>query len=261
MIYPDLKGKVAIVTGSSKGIGQAIALRYAEEGMSVIVNYNSDAKSAEETVKMVEQRGSKAIAVQADISKEGNAEVLLQAALDSFGRLDVFVNNAGMEVPAATHEMTADNWKRVIDVNLTGYFYGVRAALKYFVDNKVKGNIINMSSVHEQIPWPRFAHYAASKGGVKLLNETIAMEYAPLGIRINAIGPGAINTPINAEKLQDPIAKAELEKIIPMGYVGEPHVVSNCAAWLASEQSEYVTGITLFVDGGMTLYPAFMNNG
>ncbi len=149
----------------------------------------------------------------------------------------------------------------MIDVNLTGYFLGARAALKHFLAHNIKGNIINMSSVHEQIPWPRFAHYAASKGGVKLLNETMAMEYAPQGIRINAIGPGAINTPINQEKMNDPAQKAALEKIIPMSFAGEPEVVASAAAWLASAESSYVTGITLFVDGGMTLYPSFMNNG
>jgi hypothetical protein len=149
----------------------------------------------------------------------------------------------------------------VIDVNLTGYFLGARAAFKHFLAHNIKGNIINMSSVHEQIPWPRFAHYAASKGGVKLLNETMAMEYAPQGIRINAIGPGAINTPINQEKMNDPAQKAALEKIIPMGFAGEPEVVASAAVWLASEESSYVTGITLFVYGGMTLYPSFMNNG
>lgn len=135
-----------------------------------------------------------------------------------------------MESPAHTHEMTLANWQKVIDVNLTGYFLGARAAFKHFLAHNIKGNIINMSSVHEQIPWPRFAHYAASKGGVKLLNETMAMEYAPQGIRINAIGPGAINTPINQEKMNDPAQKAALEKIIPMGFAGEPEVVASAAA-------------------------------
>ena len=133
--------------------------------------------------------------------------------------------------------------------------------MQHFVAKGIKGSIINMSSVHEQIPWPRFAHYAASKGGVKLLNKTMAMEYAPQGIRVNAIGPGVINTPINKEKMNDPAQKAALEAIIPMGFAGEPETIAAAAAWLASDQASYVTGITLFVDGGMTLYPAFMNNG
>lgn len=260
-MYNDLQGKVAVVTGSSKGIGSAIALRFAREGMNVVVNYNSDEAGANAVVAQIVQAGAKAVAVKGDMSQEASADLLVKAALDNFGRLDVFVNNAGMEVEAHTHEMTLDNWKKVIDVNLTGYFLGARAALKHFVNNGIKGNIINLSSVHEQIPWPRFAHYAASKGGVKLLNQTMALEYASLGIRVNAIGPGAMNTPINKEKMSDPAQKEALEKIIPMGYAGEPEVVANVAAWLASEQSSYVTGITLFVDGGMTLYPDFMNNG
>lgn len=261
MIYSDLQGKVAVVTGSSKGIGACIASRFGEEGMNVVVNYNSDKAGADATVAAIVAAGASAVAVQADMAEEASATRLVEAALDSFGRLDVFVNNAGMENPVPSHEMTLENWRKVIDVNLTGYFLGARAALRHFVARKSRGGIINLSSVHERIPWPNFAHYAASKGGVKLLNQTLAMEYAPLGIRVNAIGPGAINTPINKEKMADPAKKAALESIIPMGYAGEPEVVANAAAWLASDQSSYVTGITLFVDGGMTLYPAFMHNG
>lgn len=260
-MYPDLKGKTAVITGASKGIGQAVALRLAEEGVAVVLNYHSDPQGAERAVVLIQSQGGQAIAVQGDMAKEDTAHRLVEAALTAFGRLDIFVNNAGMEVPAHTHEMGLDNWQKVIDVNLTGYFLGARAALQHFVEHNIKGNIINLSSVHEQIPWPRFAHYAASKGGVKLLNETMALEYAPLGIRVNAIGPGAINTPINKEKMNDPAQKAALEAIIPMGYAGEPETIAAAAAWLASEQSSYVTGITLFVDGGMTLYPSFMNNG
>ncbi|MEA1062928.1 glucose-1-dehydrogenase [Erwinia sp. HR93] len=258
-MYKDLAGKAAIVTGASKGIGAEIAHRFGREGINVIVNYHSDKSGAQRVVEDIIAYGSKAIAVQGDMSQEASAQALVDAAIHHFGRLDIFVNNAGMEMPAPSHEMTLENWQRVIDVNLTGYFLGSRAALKYFVDNGIKGNLINLSSVHEQIPWPTFAHYAASKGGIKLLNQTLALEYAPSGIRVNAIGPGAINTPINKEKMNDPEKKAALEKIIPMGYAAEPCVVANAAAWLASEQSSYVTGITLFVDGGMTLYPAFMN--
>lgn len=256
-MYQDLKDKVAVVTGSSKGIGAEIAIRLGKEGAKVVINYNSDKEGAEKIVDKISQAGSEAIAVKADMSVESSAKELVDAAIEKFGKLDIFVNNAGMEVPAPSHKMTLENWQRVIDVNLTGYFLGSRAALSYFVEKKIKGTIINLSSVHEQIPWPTFAHYAASKGGVKLLTQTLALEYAPLGIRVNAIGPGAINTPINKEKMQDPEKKAALEKIIPMGYAAEPSEVANVAAWLASEQSSYVTGITLFVDGGMTLYPSF----
>lgn len=174
-MYPDLQGKAVVVTGSSKGIGAAVALRFAQEGANVVVNYNGDAQGAQNVVAQIEAAGAKGVAVQGDMSKEAGAAGLVQATLDAFGRLDVWVNNAGLEIPAHTHEMTLENWQKVIDMNLTGYFLGARAALKHFVANGIKGSIINMSSVHEQIPWPRFAHYAASKGGVKLLNETMAM--------------------------------------------------------------------------------------
>ncbi len=258
-MYSDLKNKVAVVTGGSKGIGQVIAKRFGEEHMSVVINYRSDKTGADEAVKLIEENGGQAVAVQADISEEDGATVLLNAALNNFGTLDVWVNNAGMENRVATNEMPLSNWQRVLNINLTGVFLGSRAALDYFVKNDKKGNIINMSSVHEQIPWPGFAHYAASKGGVKLFNETIAMEYANRGVRVNAIGPGAINTPINAAKFADPQQMKDTLEMVPMKRIGDPEDVAAAAAWLASDQSSYVTGVTLFVDGGMTLYPSFQN--
>lgn len=258
-MYADLKNKVAVVTGGSKGIGQAIAARFGQEHMSVVINYRSDKTGADEAVKMIEANGGQAIAVQADISEEAGATTLLNAALNNFGGLDVWVNNAGMENRVATNEMPLADWQRVLNINLTGVFLGSRAALDYFVKNDKQGNIINMSSVHEQIPWPGFAHYAASKGGVKLFNETIAMEYANCGVRVNAIGPGAINTPINAEKFADKTQLNDTLEMVPMKRIGDPEDVAAAAAWLASDQSSYVTGVTLFVDGGMTLYPSFQN--
>ncbi|KRL56918.1 glucose-1-dehydrogenase [Furfurilactobacillus rossiae] len=258
-MYSDLKNKVAVVTGGSKGIGQAIAKRFGEEHMSVVINYRSDKTGADEAVKLIEENGGHAVAVQADISEEDGATALLNAALNNFGTLDVWVNNAGMENRVATNEMPLSDWQRVLNINLTGVFLGSRAALDYFVKNDKKGNIINMSSVHEQIPWPGFAHYAASKGGVKLFNETIAMEYANRGVRVNAIGPGAINTPINAAKFADPQQMKDTLEMVPMKRIGDPEDVAAAAAWLASDQSSYVTGVTLFVDGGMTLYPSFQN--
>ncbi|MYV16134.1 glucose-1-dehydrogenase [Furfurilactobacillus milii] len=258
-MYSDLKNKVAVVTGGSKGIGQAIAKRFGEEHMSVVINYRSDKTGADEAVKLIEENGGQAVAVQADISEEDGATALLNAALNNFGTLDVWVNNAGMENRVATNEMPLSDWQRVLNINLTGVFLGSRAALDYFVKNDKKGNIINMSSVHEQIPWPGFAHYAASKGGVKLFNETIAMEYANRGVRVNAIGPGAINTPINAAKFADPQQMKDTLEMVPMKRIGDPEDVAAAAAWLASDQSSYVTGVTLFVDGGMTLYPSFQN--
>lgn len=257
MIYKDLAGKVAVITGGSKGIGNAIAERFGQEHMNVVINYNSDQAGAAKSVELIENAGGKAVAVQADISNEEGVQKLLNTAVDSFGDLDIWINNAGMENQHPTTELSLKDWQRVINVNLTGVFLGSKAALNYFLKNNKKGNIINMSSVHEQIPWPTFAHYAASKGGVKLFTETIAMEYADKGIRVNAIGPGAINTPINAKKFADPKQLATTTSMIPMKRVGKPAEVAAAAAWLASDESSYVTGITMFVDGGMTLYPSF----
>lgn len=257
MVYKDLTGKVAVITGGSKGIGNAIAKRYGEEKMKVVINYNSDKAGADKAVQEIKDAGGDGVAVQADISSEEGVQKLLDAAVENFGDLDVWINNAGMENQHPTNELSLKDWQRVIDVNLTGSFLGSKAALNYFLKNNKKGNIINMSSVHEQIPWPTFAHYAASKGGVKLFTETIAMEYAEKGIRVNSIGPGAINTPINAKKFADPEQLKTTTDMIPMKRVGDPSEVAAAAAWLASDESSYVTGITLFVDGGMTLYPAF----
>ncbi len=199
-----------------------------------------------------------AVAVQADVGSEDGVQALLAAALDSFGGLQIWVNDAGVENRVATHEMPLADWEKVINVNLTGVFLGSKAALRHFVETGTKGNIINISSVHEIIPWPNFAHYAASKGGVGQFTRTIAMEYAERGIRVNNIGPGAINTPINAKKFADPKQLKTTTDMVPMKTIGDPEDVAAAAAWLASEQSLYVTGVTLYVDGGMTLYPAFM---
>jgi len=256
-MYESLKGKVAIVTGGSMGIGEAIVRRYAEEGMRVVINYRSHPEEAKKIAESIKEQGGEALIVQGDVSKEDDMINLVKETIAHFGQLDVFVNNAGIEMPSASHEMSLEDWQKVIDVNLTGAFLGAREALKYFVEHDVKGSIINMSSVHEIIPWPTFVHYAASKGGVKLMTQTLAMEYAPKGIRVNAIGPGAINTPINAEKFEDPEQRKEVESMIPMGNIGKPEEISAVAAWLASDEASYVTGITLFADGGMTLYPSF----
>lgn len=257
MVYQDLTGKVAVITGGSKGIGNAIAKRFGQEKMKVVINYNSDKAGADKAVDQIKDAGGEGVAVQADISSEEGVQKLLDAAVDNFGDLDVWINNAGMENQHPTNDLSLKDWQRVINVNLTGVFLGSKAALNYFLKHNKHGNIINMSSVHEQIPWPTFAHYAASKGGVKLFTQTIAMEYAAKGIRVNAIGPGAINTPINAKKFADPEQLAMTTSMIPMKRVGDPEEVAAAAAWLASDESSYVTGVTLFVDGGMTLYPAF----
>ncbi|KOO44270.1 glucose 1-dehydrogenase [Priestia koreensis] len=256
-MYQDLKGKVVVITGASKGIGRAMAVRFGKEQAKVVINYRSNEDEAKEVLKEVEQAGGEGYIVHGDVSKEEDVKNLVKSAIEKFGTLDVMINNAGLENPVASHEMPLEDWNRVITINLTGAFLGSREAIKYFVENDIKGTVINMSSVHEMIPWPLFVHYAASKGGMKLMTETLALEYAPKGIRVNNIGPGAIDTPINAEKFNDPEQRADVESMIPMGYIGKPEEIAAVAAWLASSEASYVTGITLFADGGMTQYPSF----
>ncbi|WP_046228208.1 SDR family oxidoreductase [Paenibacillus dauci] len=256
-MYPDLEGKTVIVTGAATGIGQAIALRFGQEKANVVINYHSNHDGVEETIQKIKEAGGQAIDLQGDMSKEEDVEKVIQTAHDHFGSMDIMINNAGMENEVPSHELTLDDWNKVINVNLTGAFLGSREAIKYMLKHNIKGSVINMSSVHEIIPWPHFVHYTASKGGVKMMTQTLAMEYAPNGIRVNSIGPGAINTPINAEKFSDPKEKEKVEKLIPMGYIGKPEEIAAVAAWLASSEASYVTGITLFADGGMTKYPSF----
>ncbi|WP_054768130.1 glucose 1-dehydrogenase [Lysinibacillus parviboronicapiens] len=256
-MYPDLEGKVVVITGAATGLGKAMGIRFGTEKAKVVINYRSNEAEVNEVVKEVIKAGGEAIAVKGDVTVEMDVINLIRTAVDEFGTLDVMINNAGIENPVASHEMPLNDWNKVINTNLTGAFLGSREAIKYFVENDIKGTVINMSSVHEKIPWPLFVHYAASKGGIKLMTETLALEYAPKGIRVNNIGPGAINTPINAEKFADPEKRADVESMIPMGYIGKPEEIAAVAAWLASSQASYVTGITLFADGGMTLYPSF----
>ncbi|GGO00730.1 glucose-1-dehydrogenase [Saccharibacillus kuerlensis] len=256
-MYPDLEGKTAIVTGAATGLGKAIAMRLGREKANVVINYHSNREGVDEMIEEIEQAGGKAIEVQASAAEEEGVKKLIQAAHDTFGSLDIMINNAGKENEVESHKMPLEDWNSVIQLNLTGYFLGSREAISYMLEHNIKGTVINMSSVHEIIPWPHFVHYAASKGGVKMMTETLALEYAPKGIRVNSIGPGAINTPINQEKFEDPEQKKQVESMIPMGYVGEPEEIAAVAAWLASSESSYVTGITLFADGGMTKYPAF----
>ena len=256
-MYKDLEGKVVVITGSSTGLGKSMAIRFATEKAKVVVNYRSKEEEANSVLEEIKKVGGEAIAVKGDVTVESDVINLVQSSIKEFGKLDVMINNAGMENPVSSHEMSLSDWNKVIDTNLTGAFLGSREAIKHFVENDIKGTVINMSSVHEKIPWPLFVHYAASKGGMKLMTETLALEYAPKGIRVNNIGPGAINTPINAEKFADPEQRADVESMIPMGYIGEPEEIAAVAAWLASSEASYVTGITLFADGGMTQYPSF----
>lgn len=255
-----LEGKVALVTGASSGIGQATAVRLGKEGAAVGVNYRSDEAGAGEAVREIEEAGGKAAAVQGDVSKEEDAKRLVSETIEAFGGLNVLVNNAGIESEVPFLEMSLEDWEKIISVNLTGAFLISREAIGYMVENG-GGSVVNMSSVHQRIPWPKFAHYAASKGGLKLLTETLALEFASRGVRVNAVGPGAIETPINKEKLEDPEQRRAVEALIPWDRVGRPDEVAACVAFLASEEASYVTGTTLYVDGGMILYPGFEEGG
>ena len=255
-----LEGKVALVTGASSGIGRATAVRLGSEGAAVGVNYRSDEDGAGTAVWEIEDAGGRAVTVQGDISKEEDAKRMVTETIEAFGRLDVLVNNAGIESEVPFLEMRLEEWETVVSVNLTGTFLMSREAIGHMVGNG-GGSVVNVSSVHQRIPWPRFAHYAASKGGVKLLTETLALEFASRGVRVNAVGPGAIETPINAEKLADPEQRKEVEALIPWDRIGRPEEVAACVAFLASDEASYVTGVTLYVDGGMILYPGFEEGG
>lgn len=264
----SLSGQTAIVTGASSGIGAATAQALGAAGAKVIVNYNSDREGGEAVASAIRDSGSEAIAVKADVSREDDVAALFAKAEEAFGALHILVANAGLQQDAATHEMTLDQWRRVIDVNLTGQFLCCRAAIRAFLAqgpqpdvSRAAGKIVCMSSVHEVIMWAGHVNYAASKGGVKLMMQSLAQEYADRKIRINSIAPGAIRTPINREAWETDKALAKLLKLIPYGRIGEPEDIANAAIWLASDHSDYVTGTTLFVDGGMTLYPGFRDNG
>lgn len=256
-VYADLKGQVAVITGGSSGIGAAIVERLAQEHMKVVINYHTDKTQAQALAQKIQQAQGQALVVQGDVSQEPDVDNLLAQTLRRFGQLDLWVNNAGVEDYAPTHQMTLKQWQRVIDINLNGLFLGSMVAVNQYLKQGNPGRIINVSSVHERIPWPGFAHYAVSKGGGQMFTKTIALEYAKQQIRVNAIAPGAIDTPINKTKFTDPQQLAETLELIPMQRVGHPQEVAAAAAWLASQESSYMTGATIFIDGGMTLYPQF----
>jgi glucose 1-dehydrogenase len=267
----DLSGRVAIVTGANSGIGRGVALELARAGAKVVVNHRPNQDSEERgkaVVQDITKAGGQAVAVAADISREDDVEQLFRAASHHFQDIDILVNNAGIEQPAPIQDMTLAQWQKVIDINLTGQFLCARAAARAFLNRTPKppadaaaGKIIFISSVHEVIPWAFQSNYAASKGGVSLLMQSLAQELAPMKIRVNSVAPGAIRTPINAPAWNTPEALASLLKLIPYGRIGEPEDVARAVAWLASDDSDYVTGSTLFVDGGMTLYPEFRGAG
>lgn len=264
-----LQKQVAIVTGASSGIGAGCARELAKAGASVVVNYPVEAtrKMAENVVHEIINEGGKAIAYKCDVSKEEEVKQMFADIVSQFGTVDILINNAGLQKDAPFTEMTLDQWNFVIGVNLTGQFLCAREAIKEFLrrgvngKSKSAGKIICMSSVHEVIPWAGHANYAASKGGVNLMMKTIAQEFAPQKIRINSIAPGAIATPINHDAWDTSDHLQNLLKLIPQKRIGQVDDIGKAAVWLASDDSDYVNGTTLFVDGGMTLYPGFEGNG
>lgn len=265
---PKLKGQSALVTGANSGIGKAVANSLGNDGANVVVNYVTHPETAQEVVDEIKSNGGNAIALPADVSKEDQVQSMFQAMYKEFGTIDILVNNAGLQKDSAFENMTLADWQLVIDVNLTGQFLCAREATREFLrrgiipDRSVAaGKIICMSSVHEVIPWGGHVNYATSKGGVMLLMKSMAQELAPKKIRVNSIGPGAIQTPINRSAWETPEALKSLLTLIPYGRIGQPEDIGRLAVWLASDESDYITGTTIFADGGMTLYPGFSTNG
>jgi glucose 1-dehydrogenase len=263
-----LAGQKALVTGGSSGIGRAVAIALGGAGAEVVVNYRSGEEEAQEVVGAIKEKGSNAIALQADVAKEDQVQAMFAKMFDAFGTIDILVANAGLQQDAPLEQMTLQQWNTVINVNLTGQFLCAREAVREFKRRGVRpeiscaaGKIICMSSVHDTIPWAGHVNYAASKGGVMLMMKSIAQEVAPYRIRVNSISPGAIRTPINREAWDTPEAYAELLKLIPYKRIGEPEDIARAAVWLASDEADYLTGTSLYVDGGMTLYPGFEAGG
>ncbi|MBS1786933.1 MAG: glucose 1-dehydrogenase [Acidobacteria bacterium] len=247
-----LNNKIALVTGSSQGIGRAIAVRFAQEGADVIINYNRGAKGAEEALAEIEAAGSRGLIVQADLGKVEDIRRLVDTAVEHFGRLDVLVNNAGLETHAPFWDVTEEDYDKVLNVNLKGVFFASQAFVQHLRQNERRGKIVNISSVHEELPFPNFTAYCASKGGVKMMTRNLAVELGSLGINVNNIAPGAIETPINTKLLNDPAKLGALLSQVPLGRLGQTADVASVATFLASDDADYVTGSTYYVDGGLT---------
>jgi glucose 1-dehydrogenase len=263
-----LQGKVALVTGGSSGIGQAIAIRLGEEGVDVAINYVGRPEGAEETKEVIErgvdicmnqmaQSGTHPILVRADVSDADQVEAMVSQVIANFGRLDFLINNAGIQVAADTDAMSVTDFDRVLAVNLRGAFLCAQGVISHWLDSGSPGAIVNVSSVHQVIPKPRFVGYSVSKGGMQNLTNTLALEYAARGIRVNSIGPGATVTPINRSWIDDPVKREAVERHIPMRRAGGSEEMAAVVAFLCSDEASYITGQTLFVDGGLTLYPSF----
>jgi glucose 1-dehydrogenase len=250
-----LDGRHALVTGAASGIGRATAIRLASEGAAVIVNHHGGS-AAHEVAAQIAEDGGRAVAIEADVSDEQQVQAMFSRAREELGAVvDTLVNNAGIEIPHDLVDMPLEDWNKVIGVNLTGAFLCSRECARALLETKAPGVIVNVSSVHEVIPWKRFSNYAASKGGLKLFGQSMAKELAPHGIRVAAVGPGAIETPINDAVLRDSEKRREVESQIPQGRWGKPEEIAAAISWLVSDEAGYVTGSTLFVDGGMLLYP------
>ncbi len=256
-----LEGKNALITGASTGIGRAVAVRFAAEGANVVINYNRSGDEAAQTRAMAQaaRKGAtgRELVIQADVASEDDVKRMFGEALAAFGRIDILVNNAGIQKPSPSHELSAEDFDRVLGVNLRGPFLCSREALKHFLSRPGGGVILNNSSVHEMIPKPKYVSYSVSKGGMHNLTRTLALEYAGQGIRVNAVGPGAVITPINKAWVDDPKARAVVESHIPMDRAAEPEEMAGVFAFLASDEASYITGQTLFACGGLTLFPEF----
>jgi glucose 1-dehydrogenase len=263
-----LAGQKALVTGANSGIGKAIAIELGHAGADVLVNYVSREEEAVKVVDEIRRCGAKAIAVRADVSKEADVQAMFKRAVEAFGTLDIVVNNAGLQKDAAFEDLPVEAWDLVMNVNLKGQFLCAREAVRLFKRQGVRaqvscaaGKIICVSSVHDIIPWAGHVNYAASKGGVMMMMKSIAQEVAPYRIRVNSISPGAIRTPINMEAWSTREAYNSLMTLVPYKRIGEPADIGRAAVWLSSDDSDYVTGATMYVDGGMTLYPGFETGG
>lgn len=263
-----LPGQIALVTGASSGIGQGIAIGLAQAGADVVVNYNSSEEGARKTADEIKKLGRRALIVQGNVADEQQVQAMFAKAVAEFGRLDILINNSGKQNDAMLDEMTLDQWNDVIGVNLTGQFLCSREAIRLFKKQGVNknvsvsaGKIVCISSIHDLIPWAGHVNYAASKGGTLLFMKSLAQEVAIHRIRVNGISPGAIRTPINTAAWETPEAYEDLKKLILYKRIGEPAELGRCAAWLASDQSDYIIGQTIYIDGGMALYPGFEAGG
>lgn len=268
MTHRPLKGQTALVTGASSGIGLGVAKALGAAGADVVVNYVSAPDAAERVAEEIRAGGSRALSIRADVSREDQVQAMFREMLAAWGTIDILVNNAGLQKDAAFGEMTLEQWNTVIGVNLTGMFLCSREAVRAMIRrgarpevSRAVGKILCVSSVHEVIPWAGHANYAASKGGVKLLMQTMAQELAPARIRVNSIAPGAIQTPINRDAWETPQALKSLLTLIPYGRIGQPEDIGRVAVFLASDDADYINGQTIVVDGGMTLYPEFAHGG